>query len=525
MQALTYLFFTKMKGTVRNIFSNAVSGIITFISIIFVLFLTFMIFTMKEELGETVSVTDVHALIMMYLGAMFFFSAILFLQKRTALVYKADANYIFSGPFSRKTVLNYLLVDSVKGSILYALFAVFYLCMMAGYLPAVTPGFVGIAFIVSTVLLFVMLGGLTYLYLLEITNPNAKKIKIGVIVVIAVLVIGLFAKNFLECPNDIQLAVANFLEDPLFYFVPLFGYTKLCLVGFVEKNVMMFVGGLALDIFIAVVLWLLIVNVRGDFYEKVMEDAEWADEIRKQAQLGKTKEDMNKKIKEVKNVEFRSGAAAIASKNILELRKTKNWLRKQEAFLMLFYLAIAFMIDMGYTFFQYYILIILLMSANTDFIVQELKHHYIYLIPDKPFKKIMYLIQPMMIKMVIMVLFGLTAGLIVFRPSIIEYLASIANILSYGIMFIAGSIWSIRLLKSGNNAFAEQMIKMLVMLAACIPAVVASVAVILLVDPNMSYDTLMSIVSVVSVICNGLVGLLFIIFAKGMLNGANVMAD
>ena len=192
---------------------------------------------------------------------------------------------------------------------------------------------------------------------------------------------------------------------------------------------------------------------------------------------------------------------------------------------MLFYLAIAFMIDMGYTFFQYYILIILLMSANTDFIVQELKHHYIYLIPDKPFKKIMYLIQPMIIKMVIMVLFGLTAGLIVFRPSLIEYLASIFSILSYGIMFIAGSIWSIRLLKSGNNAFAEQMIKMLVMLAASIPAVIASVAVLLIVDPNMPYDTLMSVVSVVSVACNGLVGLLFIYFAKGMLNGANVMAD
>ena len=166
MQALTYLFFTRIKGTVRNIFSNAVSGVITFLSILFVVFLTFMIFMMKDEIGGTVSVTDIHALIMMYLGAMFFFSSILFLQKRTALVYKVDATYIFSGPFSRKTILNYLLVENVKGSILYALFVVFYLCMMAGYLPAVTVGFVGITFVVSIILLFVMLGGLIYLYLI-----------------------------------------------------------------------------------------------------------------------------------------------------------------------------------------------------------------------------------------------------------------------------------------------------------------------------------------------------------------------
>ena len=428
MQALTYLFFTRIKGAIRNIFSNAVSGVITFISILFVVFLTFMIFTMKDEMAGAVTITDMYGLIMMYLGAMFFFSVILFLQKRTALVYKVDATYIFSGPFSRKAILNYVLVENVKGSILYALFVVFYLCMMAGYLPAVTVGFVAITFLVSIILLFVMLGGLIYLYLLEITNPNAKKIKIGIIVSLVVLVLLLFAKNFLACPNDIQLAVANFLEDSLFYYVPLFGYTKLCLVGFVSGNMGMFIGGLALDLIMAIVLWHLIINVKGDFYEKVMEDAEWADEVRRQAKLGKTKGDINKKIKEVKNVTFRPGAAAIASKNILELRKTKNWLRMQEAFLMLFYLAIAFMIDMGYTFFQYYILIILLMSANTDFIVQELKHHYIYLIPDKPFKKIMYLIQPMIIKMVIMVLFGLTAGLIVFRPSLIEYLASIFSI-------------------------------------------------------------------------------------------------
>lgn len=525
MEALTYLFFTKIKGTIRNIFSNAVSGIITFLGLLFVVFLTVMIFATKDELGEVVSISDVHSLIMMYLGVMFFFSGVLFLQKRTALVYKADANYIFSGPFTRKTVLNYLLVDSVKGSVLYALFAVFYLCMFAGYLPAVTPMFVVISFVTSILLLFLMLGIITYLYLLEVTNPHAKQIKVGFIICLAVIVLMLFAKNFLASPSDIQAAVAAFLEDPLFYFVPLFGYTKLCLIGFVEGNVAKFIAGLSLDILAAVILWILIVNVKGDFYEKVMDDAEWADEVRAQSKLGKTKDDMNKKLSEVKDAEFRSGAAAIASKNMLELRKTRNWLRKQEAFLMLFYLALAFFMGMDYTFFQYYILIILLMSANTDFIVQDLKRHYIYLIPDKPFKKIMYLIQPMILKMGIMVLFGLTVGFVAFRPSIVEYIMSILNILSYGVMFTAGSIWSIRLLKSGNNVFAEQMIKMLVILAACIPAVIASIAVVLLSGDAVSYDMLMSIVSVASVICNGVVGFLFIYFAKDMMNGANIMAD
>ena len=77
----------------------------------------------------------------------------------------------------------------------------------------------------------------------------------------------------------------------------------------------------------------------------------------------------------------------------------------------------------------------------------ELKKPYIYLIPDSAGKKMLYLLQPLAMKMVIIVFFGLTCGFIVFRPSLFSYVSALFSITSYGIMFTAGSIWSIRLMK------------------------------------------------------------------------------
>lgn len=525
MQALTYLFFTKIKASIRNIFSNAVSGIITFVSVVFVVGLIYLLFTIDPSMHEAATMGDIYTLVMGYIGAMFVFATILFFQKRTALVYKADANYIFSGPFSRRTVLNYVLIDSVKAGFLYALFASFYMCMMSAYIPGVTLEFVGFSTLTSLIMMFVIIASITYFYLLELTNPNAKNIKRGVIIVIGILAVCLFAKSFLQTPTDLKGAFQNFLADPLFYGIPLFGFTKMALMGFAENNMLLMALGIGLNLIICIVLWMLVINIPGEFYEKVMEDAEWADEVLKQARQGKTRGEMDKKLTDVKNASFKEGAGAISSKNILVLRKTKNWIRLQEIFLMIFYLFLVIMMDMNYTFYQYYILIILVASANNDFMIQDLKIHYIYLIPDKPFKKIMHLILPMIIKMSLSVIFGLTIGFIYFRVSLTEYLVSIINILSYGMMFTAGSIWSIRLLKSGNNAFAEQMIKMGVMLAACIPAVALTIAVLFITDGNIAYDTLMTLISAVSLIANALVGFVFVFLAKDMMNGANIMAD
>lgn len=529
MNAMFYLTITKMKATVRNIFSNAVSGIFTFVGVLLFLF-TFVIFFQAQEemaaqMGAMVNVQNMHMLVSVYIGVIFFFMGFMLFQKRTALMFKADAYYIFTGPFDRKTILNYIAFDNARGGVLYALFATWYMSLFAAGIEGVTFSFLVLTFVQSVIMLFAILSLITYFYLLEVTNPQAKKIKWGIILVIVVYVLALFAKSFLASPDNLMVAVQNFTADNLFCLIPLFGFAKYGLMEYVQGNILGLIISLVLNLGICAFLIYLIRHIKGQFVEQVVEDAEWAESLRKSAKEGKTKGELNGKIHEVKNFKMGSGAAAISSKIMLELQKSRSFVRPQEAFLMLFYLAIAYFIGMDFTFFQYYILIILLASASNEYIVTELKRPYIYLIPDKAGKKMIHLVTPMALKMLLVVFFGLTCGFVVFRPSFVAYISALFNITSYGIMFTAGSIWSLRLLKSGNNVVAEQLIKMGVILVASIPAIIVSLIIYAIWQETMSMDTLMAVVSVASVISNMAVGMLLIYSARSILNGAEVMSD
>lgn len=528
MNALVYLYFTKVKATIRNIFSNAVAGIITFIGIIFMLFTFFALYMAQKEMaamGELLNIQSMHMLVTTYVGVIFFFMGFMLFQKRTALVYPADAYYIFSGPFNRKTVLNYINFDNAKVGLLYALFATWYLSLFATSVSGVTLLFLLFVFLQSVIMLFAILSLITYLYLLEITNPNAKRIKWGIAVGIAVYLLALFAKSFLASPTDISAAVQSFIADPLFYFIPLFGFAKYGLIQYIEGNALGLLLSFGLNIGICVLLSYLIVNINGNFVEQVLEDAQWAENVRKQAKEGKTRGEAEGKIHEVKNVKMGSGAAAISSKNMLELLKTRSFVRVNEAFLMIFYLAIAYFIDMDFVFYQYYILIILLASASSEYIISELKKPYIYLIPDTAGRKMLHLLKPMALKMILVVVFGLTCGFLVFQPSFVMYISAIFTISSYGIMFVAGSIWSLRLMKGGNNVIAEQFVKMGVILLASLPAIALSIVLAIFMGNTVSQELLMSVISVVSVVSNVIVGGLLIYFARSILNGAEIMSE
>lgn len=528
MNALLYLFFTKIKAAIRNIFSNAVSGIITFIGIIIFAVTIWSVFFLADhavQMGGMINVQSIHVLVTTYIAVIFFFMGFMLFQKRTALMYKNDAYYIFSGPFSRKTVLTYINFDNAKGGLLYALFTTWYVAMFAAGVEGVTPLFLLFVLLHSILMLYAILSLITYFYLIEITDKNAKKIKWGIVIVGIIYVATLFVKSFLANPSDISVALSNFVADPLFYFIPLFGFAKYGLIEFVTGNYLGLVLSFALNIGICILLACLIPTVKGQFVEQVLEDAEWADSVRKQAKSGKTRKEMEGKIHEVKNHTMKSGAGAISSKIMLELAKTRSFIRLQEAGLMLFYLGIAYFIGMDFTFYQYYILIILLASASNDYIVTELKKPYIYLIPDKASKKMLHLLTPMAMKMILVVIFGLSCGYIVFRPSLTAFVSAIFSISSYGIMFTAGSIWSLRLMKSGNNPMAEQFVKMGVILLASIPAIVASIALLYFMGETLSQDSLMVFISVASVVSNIVVGALLIVLSSSMLNGAEVMSD
>ena len=85
MNALIYLFFTKIKAAIRNVFSRPASAILTFLGIVFVVGLTILIFIEKDAIETPVVAGDVYGVIMLFLAGIFAFGSVFFLQKRTVL--------------------------------------------------------------------------------------------------------------------------------------------------------------------------------------------------------------------------------------------------------------------------------------------------------------------------------------------------------------------------------------------------------------------------------------------------------
>ena len=76
------------------------------------------------------NVQSVQSWMMIFCGYVLFLMTIMILQKRTAIVTRDDAQFIFAGPFTRKQTLAYLLIDTVYGGLIYALIAVAYILLM-----------------------------------------------------------------------------------------------------------------------------------------------------------------------------------------------------------------------------------------------------------------------------------------------------------------------------------------------------------------------------------------------------------
>ena len=523
MSALFYLMRAKFFARIRNIYRRPVSAIVTTVAIIGIIALGVLMYHLRDEsmIGSVVLETQV--LVSIFSAFIILMAITMIFQKRTSLLTEEDAIHILAGPFSSKDVLLYILVGSMQSAALITLGTGLYLLLFSS---AFGIGFLMILglYIGGTLIMYFVLTTVDYFYLMSITNPiyqTIKKLCYGSLVMV-IAFIGVYyaiTTNF-----ELGVMLQSFVSSSTLDYIPLLGWFRVGLLALVQGDYGLFFlayGGILL---VCILMSYIVMNYKYDFYEQIMKDAQWYGEIRARVkERGNAAMQTNQKISEVKTTSFGLGARAISSNIFLQMRKTRNWLGKNEVIMALLYLAIAFFGNLGFTFYQYYILIIVFSSISSDNIMQELKQPYIYLIPDTPLKKLIHLLLPMTMKVAIQVSASLIMGAIAFQASIWELLAALIQVYGYALVMIAGSVWSIRLLKSRSNAVAEQFIKMGIIILAMLPSI--GLTVFLANYFSDSYMQYLNLITAFSLSMNLIVGAILTLLAKSLLNGSNVMAE
>ncbi|WP_342622091.1 putative ABC exporter domain-containing protein [Erysipelothrix sp. P66] len=460
MVILLKLSILKRFAKIRNIFKKPTSALVTLGAI--VLYGSMLIPMFRHE-GKMIMPPELmQAYIMIVLGISAFFMLSMVLSKHQSLFFLEDSYFMFIGPFNRKQILSLLPFENVWGSMLLAILASF-LCAFQFSLHFVMPfKLVLITFFMTTLLISAFSLIMEWFYLKGIINKTKSKgprILFAGFILSALVIFGL---QFYKNGFDFMGSLMAFVTQDAFFWIPLFGWAKLGLVGFVSSNLGQLTLGFGLMILFHILAVYVFANTKGDFFEQAMLDAEDFSEFYARAKAGKQEIDTDK-MKHVE-IKYGAGARAIHDKNVLLLKKQRRMIGLKDVLLYLIYSVMGFVMKLPLQGYVMFIIIALFNQANVDTLKDDLSQYHLYLIPDAPLRKLFNTVKlPFLKSLAITFCFTLVSGVLT-QAGVVDIVVACVFVSSYVALINVSSILTIRIMKSRNNQIVDMLIRMILCL-------------------------------------------------------------
>lgn len=506
MKSLLFLYKQKAIGYIRKLFSKPSSTILTLLTVVFFLGLFILMSFATAEISDK---APYEFFVLVFLGFSLFMILIMVFQKRTALFTMTDASFLFVGPYTKKEILTYSCFQSLTSGFLFAFLTYLYtVCFFGGLFVIDAVDYIYL-FIVGTSIFILLFMFIDMVYLRFLTSKHQRIIRAGAFIALILIVLSVFIFYYLKNTDlDSFELILSFVTSDLLNYTPIIGWANMALVNMHYGNYLLAFGGLFLILAVAFIFFYIAITTKDIDPEIVLADADWYEKMRERQRKSGSNLNLNLKVKSVKDVKFNTKARAISSRLMLDMRKTNSFITKQELMFIAVYFAIAYFGDYGFTWYSRYVTIILFVITLSANYIDELKHHYIYLLPDTALNKLIAILKPTILKVAIIVLVMNTVG-IIFKPTIGEYVAALLETFGYGLVFITANIWSVRILKSNNNDVSNQLIKMFIILLAVAPGILVGILFSLFTNPLL-YSYISSLMCII-------ISCILIYFSKGVL--------
>ena len=522
MNSLFRLYIYKQKGKLRNIARKRSSLLTTiFLVLLYGLMISVSIMNQADNQASIQELynlkMNLNLLIMLDLGLLVLALMALLLRKNGSLFLEEDAYYLFSGPFSEKQIMRYLIFNSVLQAFFFSLIGEFIFYQYS--FNVVVSGSLGLMvllvnFMVS--LFFIILTDVFYLYgVSDRRHRMLSKVFAGILVGMAVAVFAYFlvSDNF-----NISTAFSDFVLSRAFYLVPVIGYAKMVLSSCVNGELTLMITGFALLLASIALVYTILVRFNGEYKEQVLIDSKVVNDMLKENK----KAGFNREVREVKNgntdVNYHQKAFAVFSKNWLLMKKTKSYFNRKSLIIMILYIVIARFSGLGFLFYLYLNAVILFIVVSTGDLLAELKNYQLYLIPDTAFNKLKAIIILPLLQAAVYNVVSLTLAAIILGTTPLYYLGGM--LFSFGaiFIFIAGSVLSVKLLGESTNLMFESLIRMLIMFVGMIPSVAAAVFIIMFMMDKLVLAVILA--AAVTFIINVAVAFAVLYFSRSMLFSA-----
>lgn len=477
MGALSYLFFTKLKNRLRELIRRP-SKLIAVAAFVLAVAVTLVPSSGAAHFHAAYrSMEEFYAIVAILYAAVFVTVAKNGFSNGGSLFSMADVNLIFVSPLKASSALFYGMLQQLGKSLYLGVFLLFQYTLAREYY--------GIEY---TTLIIVALGyGLTALFaqmtatlIYMAVSSSDKKTAVGKAVFFAVM--GVFAAAVLikgDIVSGFQLENAvSAVRSDLMYLVPVSGFVTLGIEGAVSGDAPKLLLGLAAGAVFSLAYYLILSRTRGDYYEDVLDSAQTSFSAVTAAREGKATELTPKKIKVGKSgISSGWGASAVSAKHKKENRRSRVFILDKMSLVITVMLSV-------YSFIMPSVIGIFVTAVYTLTITvaagrwaKELTYPYIYLIPEKPVKKLFYLIREQLPSV-------LAESVICFIPvhfilgtDLRLTVSMMVARASFGLIFIGANLVFQRIFSNASKTLLTVTLYMLFTLAFSLPAVICGVLV------------------------------------------------
>lgn len=389
----------------------------------------------------------------------------------------ADANILFAAPLKAQTVLMFRLSFQMLALLFFTFYLIFQLPSMKLILGLDNFAIVAI-FLAWGMLLFMSKLMSVFTYTLTATYEHLKKYVVPFVFAVGLLVVAATGAVYISTGNDYMATLRLTYGADWSNYIPVFGWYKAMVMNAINGHVFASLGYMALNLVFLIALVWGIWHIKADFYEDALAGAQKRDDMTKAALEGRNiNKDKKQSAKRTQKLEHKVrksyelkgwGASVFLHKSILNRRRFSKFGFVTNTLLL--YLAIG---GLGAAFMAYKtdlreISVIGLIMALTLFfrnfgnpIEIESSHNWLFLVPEDPYKKVLYAILAGSVDCVLDLLPGIVVATVILRGNPLMALLWLATLVSMDFMFSCFGLLLQAILPSSAMDVVKSMLQMM----------------------------------------------------------------
>jgi len=520
MSALFYLYRTRWKNRIKSLLKSPAQLIV---AILIIALMVLNLFATKFE-DKPVSFRDInelYALIIALYTLMFIMTSYNGTARGGSLFSMADVNLVFVSKIPPVKIMFYGLIQQLGTSILVGLFIIF----QYGWLSltyGVTVPFLLLILLGYSVCL--LCGQVTSMVIYSFTSgsdKNKRIAKYGILALCAAAA-GYIVYSGLSSKAGMLDGIVTAANSSAISLFPVAGWLKSAIIGAQSGQITYLVSGFIATLVYIGILVALLTKTGDSYFEDVLQTTEKMFQALTASKSGSIAEAAPENVKIGKTGLRRGyGADAFYYKHRLENRRARVFLFDIATivFLAVSIIFSLFVRSEGLPMVFAMSTYMMIFSVALGRWVKELIKHYIYLLPEPPFKKLIHCLRDTLAKFVAeaVLLFGVMYFII--DMTVPELILAIIARISFGILFTSANLFIERFFSWITVKLLAAMIFFLSMLVFSVPGI--AVAVILSTFQVINIPENLLILGSLAV-CNIVVALITSYISRNMLEYAEL---